>query len=279
MNTGTQTVEHGTATWRVDAPVAVRATRRSIERIPIDAITIRNEWYASVKHWMSFPVAVVLLVALAPVIAIAALAVRLTSRGPAFYRQTRVGRNGQLSSIFKLRTMVQDDEAGIGAVWSDPDYDPRITLLGRLLRKTHVDEFPQLLNVLQGHMDLIGPRPERPEMIEKLRLLIPHYTERLHVRPGISGLAQLLVGAERTPEDTERKVQHDLFYIHHLSFLLDLKIVFYTVTHFAKEFFAIFLAALALPSSVHIEQSFIDPRKERAGAGADQPAVATRELH
>lgn len=277
MTTGSQTVEHGASTWRVAAPVAVRAPRRPVERIPIDAITIRNEWYANVKHWISFPVAAVLLVVLAPVIAVGALAVRLTSRGPAFYRQTRVGRGGQLFSIFKLRTMVQDAEAGIGAVWSDPDDDPRVTRVGKLLRKTHVDEFPQLLNVLMGDMDLIGPRPERPEMIEKLRLLVPHYTERLHVRPGISGLAQLLVGAERTPEDTERKVQHDLFYIHHLSPLLDLKIVFSTVTHFVKEFFAIFVAALALPSSLHIEQSFIDSRKEPVAAGSVHSPVGSTE--
>ena len=174
MNTGSQTAEHGASTWRVDAPVTVRAPRRPVERIPIDKITIRNEWYADVKHWISLPVAAFLLIVLAPVIAVGALAVKLTSRGPAFYRQTRVGRGGQLFCIFKLRTMVEDAEVGIGAVWSDPDNDPRITLLGRLLRKTHVDEFPQLLNILQGDMDLIGPRPERPEMIEKLRLLIPH---------------------------------------------------------------------------------------------------------
>ena len=113
--------------------------------------------------------------------------------------------------------MFLDAEVWIVAVWSDPDKDPRITLLRRLLRKTHVDEFPQPLNVLQGHMDLMGPRPERPEMFEQSRLLIPHDTERLDVRPGIRGLAQLLVGAERTLEDTERKAQHDPFHIQHLS--------------------------------------------------------------
>lgn len=98
------------------------------------------------------------------------------------------------------------------------------------------------------------------------------------MRPGISGLAQLLVGAEKTPEDTERKVRHDLFYIHHLSPLLDLKIVFFTLTHFVKEFFAIFVAALALPSSLHIEQCFIDPRKEPVGAGSVQSPVGSREF-
>src|SRR5439155_12868491 len=116
------------------------------------------------------------------------LLVKLTSRGPALYTQTRLGRNGRPFTIYKLRTMQHRCESLTGARWSTPG-DPRITPVGRFLRKTHLDELPQLWNVLRGDMALVGPRPERPEFVPQLEQAVPHYRDRLLVRPGVSGLA------------------------------------------------------------------------------------------
>src|SRR5207248_6588040 len=128
----------------------------------------RPQGYAAHKPWVEVVVAALLLVLSAPVVLVAAVLVKLTSRGPAFYTQVRVGRDGRPYTIYKLRTMVEDSEAGTGAVWSQAG-DPRVTPIGRFLRATHLDELPQLVNVLMGDMGLSGPRPERPEIVERLK--------------------------------------------------------------------------------------------------------------
>ena len=168
-----------------------------------------------------------LLVAL-PVMLIVAVLVKLTSRGPVFYRQTRLGRNGMPFVLYKFRSMRQDAEASTGAVWATKD-DPRITPLGRTLRKLRLDELPQLLNVIQGHMSLVGPRPERPEFVAVLQEKIPFYRHRLYVKPGLTGWAQINHKYGDTIEDTILKLEYDLYYIKHLAPSLDFYIMFHTV--------------------------------------------------
>lgn len=171
--------------------------------------------------------ALLLLVVSGPVILVAAAAVKLTSRGPVLYRQTRVGRHGRPYPLYKLRTMVHDCERLSGPRWSVPG-DPRVTRVGRVLRKTHVDELPQLWNVVCGHMSLVGPRPERPEFVERLQEAVPGYCERLGVRPGITGLAQLLLPPDTDLESVRRKVAYDQHYIRHRNAWLDFGIILCT---------------------------------------------------
>jgi exopolysaccharide biosynthesis polyprenyl glycosylphosphotransferase len=163
-----------------------------------------------------------------PVLAAAAALVRLTSPGPALYRQERVGRHGRTFPILKLRTMYQDAEKRSGPVWST-DADPRITPVGRYLRKFRVDELPQLWNVLRGEMSLIGPRPERPVFVEQLAQSIPHYKDRHLVKPGITGWAQVMAPYAASVEDAWHKHTYDLFYVKHVSLVLDLLILMKTV--------------------------------------------------
>jgi lipopolysaccharide/colanic/teichoic acid biosynthesis glycosyltransferase len=185
---------------------------------------LRRHWYVPCKTAIDFVAAAVLMAFAAPVIALAALLVKLTSRGPAFYTQTRVGRNGRLFTIYKIRTMVDKCESLTGPRWSMPG-DPRITRLGYILRVTHLDELPQLVNVLRGDMSLIGPRPERPEFVPELERALPCYRERLAVQPGVAGLAQVQLPADTDLESVRKKLAYDLYYIRHLSPGLDLRIL------------------------------------------------------
>lgn len=163
-----------------------------------------------------------------PLMVITAVAVRLSSPGPALYRQTRVGLNGQPFTLYKFRSMQANAEAKTGAVWAAKD-DPRITPLGRLLRKARLDELPQLFNVLRGEMSLVGPRPERPEFVKMLSEQIPYYRQRHSVRPGITGWAQINYKYGDTLEDTITKLEYDLYYIKNVSFSLDLYTIFHTI--------------------------------------------------
>jgi sugar transferase (PEP-CTERM system associated) len=181
------------------------------------------------KRVCDFLLAAVLLLLLGPVMLVVALLVKLTSLGPVLYRQKRVGEKGHPFVLLKFRTMRSDAEAATGPVWATEDSDPRITPLGRLLRKTRLDELPQVLNVLRGEMSFIGPRPERPHFVESLRQVIPYYDERHAVKPGITGWAQIKFGYGSTLEDAEEKLQYDLYYIKHMSLAFDLGIVFDTV--------------------------------------------------
>lgn len=164
-----------------------------------------------------------------PLMAFIALLVKLTSRGPAFYKQERVGRNGRTFTLLKLRTMRVDAETQTGPIWSAGGSDPRVTPLGAFLRKTHLDELPQLINVLRGDMSLVGPRPERPHFVDRLKHEVPEYERRLSIRPGITGLAQIRAGADRTLRDVRRKLRLDLMYIRHMCWWLDFLILAKTV--------------------------------------------------
>ncbi len=156
------------------------------------------------------------------------LAIRLDSRGPVFYTQTRVGKGGRLFQVVKFRTMRQDAEAANGAQWADNN-DPRVTRVGKLLRSSRLDEIPQLWCVLRGDMAFVGPRPERPEFVEWLSKEIPYYGVRHMVRPGVTGWAQIKYKYGSTVDDAREKLQYDLFYIKNASIGLDLLIVFQTV--------------------------------------------------
>jgi sugar transferase (PEP-CTERM system associated) len=164
-----------------------------------------------------------------PVMLIVAPLVRLTSPGPALYSQSRVGKDGVLFTIYKFRSMCVDAEMGTGAVWAKVGGDPRVTPFGKFLRRSRLDELPQLWNVLRGDMSFVGPRPERPEFIAELTKQIPFYGQRHVVRPGLTGWAQVRHGYGASIEDSLQKLQYDLFYIKHMSSAFDLFVVFETV--------------------------------------------------
>ena len=164
----------------------------------------------------------------APLMVIAAIAIKLESPGPVLYRQPRLGKNGCVFILNKFRSMRRDAEKETGPIWST-EHDPRVTRIGAMLRRTRVDELPQLFNVLFGQMSFIGPRPERPEFVEKLQEQIPYYMERLAVKPGITGWAQVKYRYGSSIEDAVEKLQYDLYYIKNLSLFLDLLIVLNTV--------------------------------------------------
>jgi len=153
--------------------------------------------------------------------------IKLNSAGPIFYRQKRVGKNGKIFEIAKFRSMFKDAEKN-GAQWAN-EKDERITGMGKILRKTRIDELPQLWNVLKGEMSFIGPRPERPEFVEELQKQIPHYVMRHLVKPGLSGWAQIKFPYGASVEDAMEKLQYDLYYIKNRSFVLDLAITARTI--------------------------------------------------
>ncbi len=168
------------------------------------------------------------LVVLSPLMLLTALAVKLTSPGPVLYSQKRVGLNGKPFMVYKFRSMYVDAEARTGAVWAKKD-DPRITRIGKWLRKLRLDELPQMWNVVKGDMSVVGPRPERPEFVEMLNTQIPYYRQRLAVKPGITGWAQINHKYGDTELDAMIKLEYDLYYIKHLAPALDFYIIFHTI--------------------------------------------------
>src|SRR5208283_2979785 len=156
----------------------------------------------------------------APLIMLAMILVKLTSHGPAIYTQTRIGKNGQPFTIYKLRTMTNDCESLTGAQWCKPG-DTRVTTVGRWLRKSHIDELPQLWNVLRGDMSLVGPRPERPEFLPMLEQAIPLYRQRLRVRPGLTGFAQVQLPPDSDLDSVRIKLAYDLHYVCRLGLFFD----------------------------------------------------------
>jgi len=193
-----------------------------------------------------------------PAIGLAALLVKLTSRGPAFYSQVRLGMGGHPFSILKLRTMYHDCERQSGPCWSSP-HDPRITPIGRFLRRLHIDELPQLWNVLRGEMSLVGPRPERPELIPSLERAIPGYRQRLEVRPGITGLAQLQLPPDTDLESVRRKLVCDLHYVYGFRTALDLAVLLCTVLYLFGVSFALSSRLLGIPGALENGLSEVEP--------------------
>jgi lipopolysaccharide/colanic/teichoic acid biosynthesis glycosyltransferase len=166
----------------------------------------------------------VVLIPALPVLAVAAALVKLTSCGPAVYTQVRVGRNGRPFVLYKLRSMTHNCEATSGIVWSTKA-DARVTCVGRILRKTHIDELPQLFNILCGEMSLVGPRPERPELVTELEPHLSGYRDRLDANPGLTGLAQVQLPPDSDLESVRRKLALDRLYVHRQSLWLDLRLV------------------------------------------------------
>ncbi len=182
------------------------------------------------KRLVDIAVSSTLLIVASPVMLLIAIAIKLDDglRDPILYRQERVGRNNELFNILKFRSMHVDAEADGEAVWA-AENDPRITRVGAILRVSRLDELPQLLNVFRGQMSLVGPRPERPQFVERLRELLPYYSERHTVNPGLTGWAQLHYNYSGSTEETLEKLQYDLYYVKNHSLLLDLLIILQTV--------------------------------------------------
>ncbi|MGB7329035.1 MAG: sugar transferase [Rubripirellula sp.] len=179
----------------------------------------------------------VMMIVAAPLMVLVAVFILIADGRPIFFHQTRVGKDGRLFRIRKFRTMQPDAERCTGAVWST-ESDVRVTRLGRWLRCSHLDELPQLFNVLSGEMNLVGPRPERPEFVETLSQEVPGYLERIRVRPGITGLAQLRLGYDQDLSGIPQKVAHDLDYIQGATFAKDLGFLEMTIPHVARELHA-----------------------------------------
>lgn len=186
------------------------------------------EWEKKLKRLMDIVFSLILLIVTSPVTLLAAIAIKLESEGPIFYKQERMGLNGKIFKIIKFRTMINDAEKYTGPVWSTKN-DPRITRVGKFLRKIRLDEIPQTINVLKGDMSFVGPRPERPYFVEKLSKEIPLYKRRLKVRPGLTGWAQVKHKYDESIEDVKIKLRYDLFYIENMSLRLDFKIIIRTI--------------------------------------------------
>lgn len=187
-------------------------------------------WYDVIKTMLDGLAAAFILLVTLPFVLLSALLVRLTSHGPAFYTQMRLGRGGKPYVIYKLRSMYHDCERYSGIRWSTRG-DNRVTPFGRFLRKSHIDELPQLWNVLRGEMSLIGPRPERPELVVSLEKALPRYRDRLLVKPGLTGLAQIQLPPDTDLESVRRKLVLDRVYVHERSFWLDLRIYLATIAY------------------------------------------------
>jgi sugar transferase (PEP-CTERM system associated) len=190
---------------------------------------VRPRLLYSIKRLTEVFAAASMLVIAAPFMAVLALLVWMDTPGPILYRQRRVGVGGRLFDLLKFRSMKASAEISSGPVWSSPDGDARVTRLGRVLRKLRLDELPQLINVVRGEMSFVGPRPERPEFVQRLAPVIPYYDERHTVYPGITGWAQINFPYGSTFEDAEEKLEYDLYYVKHMSLAFDAVIMLKTV--------------------------------------------------
>jgi sugar transferase (PEP-CTERM system associated) len=207
-------------------------------KIPVESINpsaliftdgfLQSAWRRVLGRICGFLLAVLFLVLFGPLVLLVAVLIKLDSRGPALYRQQRVGLNGKNFDVLKFRSMRMDAEQASGPVWAAEE-DPRVTRVGRYLRKLRLDELPQVINVLRGEMAFVGPRPERPHFVKQLKEQIPFYDLRHSLRPGITGWAQVSMHYGATVEDSRAKLEYDLFYIKNCSFSFDFLILFQTI--------------------------------------------------
>jgi exopolysaccharide biosynthesis polyprenyl glycosylphosphotransferase len=186
------------------------------------------EWEKKLKRIFDIIVSFLILIVSSPILILTAIAIKIDSEGPIFFKQERMGQNGKIFNILKFRSMIKDAERHTGPVWSQKD-DPRVTKVGKIVRKLRIDEIPQMYNVFKGQMSIVGPRPERPYFVEKLSQEIPYYKRRLKVRPGITGWAQVKHKYDESIEDVKVKLRYDLFYIENMSIRMDFKIMLRTV--------------------------------------------------
>lgn len=222
--------------------VAVEEAARYYERLTgrIDSEMLRPSWLIfsrgnrfsdfeyHVRRVVNVSIAAIGLVLSLPIMILTALAVKLESRGPVFYIQERVGKNGRAFKIIKFRSMGVGAESTSGPVWAE-EADPRVTRVGRIIRKLRFDELPQFINVIRGHMNFVGPRPERPMFVEQLDAIVPYYSQRHVVKPGLTGWAQIKYPYGASVEDSIEKLRYDLYYIKNQSLLLDAVIMFETI--------------------------------------------------
>ncbi|MFP4104514.1 MAG: sugar transferase [Phycisphaerae bacterium] len=190
---------------------------------------LARRYFDMAKEVFDLVASAILLLIASPIIVVCAAIIKLTSRGPAIFSQMRIGKGGKPFRIYKLRTMYTDAEKRSGAIWAS-DKDPRVVPACRWMRVSHVDELPQLFNILRGEMSLIGPRPEREEILSELELIYPNIRRRLTVKPGITGLAQIRDGYDTSIEGVRRKLRSDLEYIERRRWSLELRILAATMT-------------------------------------------------
>ena len=194
-------------------------------------VHLARRYFEVAKEVLDIFLGLVALIVFLPILAICTAIIKLSSKGPVFYTQLRVGKRGKIFRMYKLRTMYAKAESSTGAVWASPG-DPRVVSTCRWMRRSHVDELPQLINVIKGEMSIVGPRPERPEMAQKLERLLPDFRKRLEVRPGITGLAQVNNGYDGSVDGARRKLKADLEYIQHRTWSTELRILFRTLSRF-----------------------------------------------
>ena len=235
-----------------------RAPRPAVRDVPARTIPLEVPplstlgFYPLAKRTLDVVVVLALALVCSPLLAALALAVKLTSSGPVIYRQVRLGRGRRPFLIWKIRTMYDDCERLSGPRWSTED-DPRVTPVGRFLRRTHLDELPQLWNILNGDMSLVGPRPERPEFVVDLERELPRYGDRLTMPPGLTGLAQVNLPPDTDQESVRRKLAFDLHYVGNASLWLDVRLLASTALFLAGVPFAASTRALGLcPFGVRI---------------------------
>ncbi|MBW1804630.1 MAG: TIGR03013 family PEP-CTERM/XrtA system glycosyltransferase, partial [Deltaproteobacteria bacterium] len=179
------------------------------------------------KRLVGLVLSTVMMIVLSPLMIMVAVIVKIESRGPVLFSQERVGENGNVFILYKFRSMRADAEEECGPVWARDD-DPRITRVGRVIRKLRIDELPQLWNVIKGEMSFVGPRPERPFFVEKLEKIVPYYNQRFTVKPGVTGWAQVKYPYGASDEDALEKLKYELYYIKNMSFVMDLLVIFHT---------------------------------------------------
>jgi len=180
------------------------------------------------KRIVGLVLASLMFLILSPLLVLVSVAIKLDSKGSILFSQERVGENGDIFTLYKFRSMRTDAETLSGPVWAEED-DPRVTRVGRIIRKLRMDELPQLWNVIKGDMSLVGPRPERPYFVEKLKQKVPYYNQRFAVKPGVTGWAQVMYPYGATEKDALEKLKYDLYYIKNMSLIMDLMVIFHTV--------------------------------------------------
>ena len=216
---------------------AITFAERALKKIPVELCRPSDLVFSDgferpallllIRRAVSLMTALVLFILATPILIVTAILIKLDSKGPLFYTQERVGAHGKPFNMLKFRTMKTDAETGGKAQWAQKN-DPRVTRVGKWLRRFRVDELPQIINVIKGEMGVVGPRPERPAFVEQLKKQIPYYDLRALVPPGITGWAQIRYPYAASLEEAREKLQYDLYYVKHLSVLLDLVILFHT---------------------------------------------------
>ena len=210
-------------------PIKITSAQETLTSPSYSTTFIFKHFYVSkVKGISDFIFAFVLLIIGLPLWFFIACVIKLDSKGPVFFKQVRLGKNNEKFTLIKFRTMIENAEIETGPVWTDKK-DPRITFVGKGLRRFYLDEVPQLFNVLKGEMSIVGPRPERPYFSEQLVKKYPSYLDRLLVKPGLTGWAQINQSYDMSIEDVGQKLKYDFYYIENLSFIFDLQIMIKTI--------------------------------------------------